>query len=126
MSDKNNKFGPLRRVIDTNTGEYEVYDFEGPPLEGIYQMDLTYDHATGHGAYMIKMDPGTVTTKHVHTLREEYLILEGDVIESDGSKFGPGDYLIYEPGSEHNTRTENGCVLIGFDYPSPDQLKAGQ
>ena len=65
---------------------------------------------------MIRMEPGTITTKHIHTLREEYLILEGDIIESDGTVLGPG--------SEHNSRTENGALVIGFGYPSPDQLKA--
>jgi quercetin dioxygenase-like cupin family protein len=112
------------KVINTKKAEYYVYDFEGPSLEGVYQLDLSYDQETGHGAYMIRMEPGTITTKHIHTLREEYLILEGDIIESDGTVLGPGDYIIYEPGSEHNSRTENGALVIGFDYPSPDQLKA--
>ena len=112
------------KVINTNTAEYYVYDFEGPALDGVYQLDLSYDQETGHGAYMIRMEPGTITTKHVHTLREEYLIIEGDIIESDGTVLGPGDYIIYEPGSEHNSRTESGALIIGFDFPSPDQLKA--
>jgi len=112
------------KVIDTGKAEYSVYDFEGPALDGVYQLDLTYDRETGHGAYMIRMEPGTITTRHVHTLREEYLIIEGDIVESDGTVLGPGEYIVYEPGSEHNSRTEHGALLIGFDYPSPDQLKA--
>jgi hypothetical protein len=124
MSDQTGEKQQRGKVIDTKTAEYYVYDFAGPALDGIYQLDLTYDRKTGHGAYMIKMEPGTITTRHVHRLREEYLILEGDIIESDGTVLGPGDYIIYEPGSEHNSRTENGALLIGFDYPSPDQLSA--
>ena len=112
------------KVINTKSAEYYAYDFGGPVLDGVYQLDLSYDRNTGHGAYIVKMDPGTITTAHVHELREEYLSLEGDIIESDGTVLGPGDYIIYEPGSEHNSRTENGALLIGFDYPSPDQLKA--
>jgi anti-sigma factor ChrR (cupin superfamily) len=124
MNNQPNQNKNQSKVIDTNVAEYYVYDFAGPALEGVYQLDLSYDQKTGHGAYMIRMDPGTITTKHVHTLREEYLILEGDIIESDGTVLGPGDYIIYEPGSEHNSRTENGCLVIGFDFPSPYQLKA--
>ena len=60
------------KVINTNKAEYYVYDFEGPALDGVYQLDLSYDQETGQGAYMIRMEPGTITTKHVHTLREEY------------------------------------------------------
>ena len=112
------------KVINTNTAEYQVYDFAGPPLEGVYQLDLSLDKETGHGAYIVKMAPGTATTRHVHTVREEFMVLEGDIIESDGTVLGPGDYIIYEPGSEHNSRTETGAVLIGFDFPSPDQIKA--
>jgi len=122
MNDKSNQFGNQRQIVNTNTAKYSVYDFGGPALEGIHQLDLSYDQKSGHGAYMIKMEPGTITTKHVHTVREEYLIMEGDMVESDGTVLGPGDYVIYEPGTEHNSRTINGCTIIGFDYPVPDSL----
>ncbi|MEM9605163.1 MAG: cupin domain-containing protein [Pseudomonadota bacterium] len=116
------------RVINTASAEYVPYDFGGPVLDGVFQMDLSYDSDTGHGAYLVKMAPGTVTTPHVHAVREEFMVLEGDIIESDGTVLGPGDYIIYEPGTEHCSRTETGAVLIGFDFQSPAQLtdaKAG-
>jgi len=62
------------------------------------------------------MEPGAETIRHVHRRREEFLILEGELIESDGRRLGPGDYTIYQPGTEHNSRTETGCLLIGIDY----------
>lgn len=121
MSDKSNQFGHQRKIINTNDAQYAPYDFAGPTLDGVFQLDLSYDQNTGHGAYMIRMEAGTITTKHIHTVREEYLIMEGDLIESDGIELGPGDYVIYEPGTEHNSRTVNGCTLIGFDYPAPNK-----
>lgn len=120
MKKQTDRFGDKRRIIDTNSEKYGIYDFGGPVLEGIYQLDLTYDRDSGHGAYLIRMEPGTETTAHVHSVREEYLILEGDVVESDGTVLGPGDYVIYEPGTEHSSRTVKGCLLIGFDYPAPE------
>jgi mannose-6-phosphate isomerase-like protein (cupin superfamily) len=111
-----NKPDANRRVIDTRNSEYEVYDFGGPKLEDIGQLDLSYDRKTGHGAYMIRMQPGAETTAHRHDVREEYLILEGDLVEPGGLILGPGDYIIYEPGSVHSSRTVNGCLLVGFDY----------
>jgi len=120
VSKKPDHFGDQRRIVDTSTAKFSIYDFAGPPLEGVHQLDLSYDQETGHGAYMIRMEAGTVTTSHVHTLREEYLILEGDLIESDGTELKQGDYVIYEPGTKHNSRTVNGCVLVGFDYPAPN------
>jgi len=121
MSNNSSEFGDQRKIIDTNTASYEVYDFGGPALPGVLQLDLSYDQKSGHGAYMIKMEPGTVTTSHVHQVREEYLIMEGDLVESDGTELGPGDYVIYEPGTEHNSSTVNGCTIVGFDYPTPDK-----
>ena len=92
-----------RRVINTQNAKYEDYDFEGPILKDIGQLDLTYDRETGLGAYMIRMQAGSETTRHVHTIREEYLIIDGDLVESDGLVLGSGDYVIYETGTKHNT-----------------------
>jgi mannose-6-phosphate isomerase-like protein (cupin superfamily) len=117
MKKDTDAFGDQRQIINTNEVEYYPYDFGGPVSDGVYQHDLSYNRDSGHGMYLIRMEPGTETTRHVHSMREEYLILEGDVVESDGTVLGPGDYVIYEPGTEHNSRTVNGCRVIGFDYP---------
>lgn len=116
MKSQSNHYGNQRQIINTKTAKFDIYDFGGPVLEGIGQLDLSYDRETGHGVYMIRMEPGTETTAHVHTVREEYLILEGDLVESDGTVLGPGDYVIYEPGTKHSSRTVNGCLAIGFEY----------
>lgn len=105
-----------RRIIRTASTAFAPYDFEGPLQEDMTQLSLSYDRESGQGAYMIRMEPGAETIRHVHRRREEYLILEGDLVESDGTELGPGDYVIYPPGSEHNSRTVNGCLLIGIDY----------
>jgi anti-sigma factor ChrR (cupin superfamily) len=115
MHSKTDQYGDQRQIIRTKEAEFGKYDFGGPPLEGISQLDLTYDRNTGFGAYIIRMQPGTETTAHVHTVREEYLIIEGDLVEPDGTVLGPGDYVIYYPGSRHSSRTVDGCLLIGFD-----------
>ena len=49
QSDQKMKQG---KVINTNTAEYYTYDFEGPALDGVYQLDLTYDQdGTRHDYY---------------------------------------------------------------------------
>lgn len=112
---------PGRRIVRTADADFEIYDLDGPVQEDMRQLGLSYDRDTGQGAYMIRMQPGAETLRHVHGRREEYLILEGDLIESDGTRLGPGDYVIHEPGSEHNSRTEHGCLLIGVDYSWDDR-----
>ena len=107
---------PERHIIKTATAHYETYDLEGEVQDDMRFLGLSHDRKSGQGAYMIRMAPGAETIRHVHRRREEYLILEGDLVESDGTVLGPGDYVIYPPGSEHNSRTVEGCLLIGFDY----------
>ena len=91
-------------------------------MEGEVQSDmsyvpLTYDQAgDGNGAYVIRMQPGAATIPHVHEGNEDYLILEGELIESDGTVLGPGTFVHYEPGTRHNSRTETGCLLFGVDW----------
>ena len=115
MSNTNNS-NANRRIIKTTSADFGPYEFEGPLQEDMSLLWLSYDQETRQGAYMIRMEPGAETIRHVHKRREEYLILEGDLVESDGTVLGPGDYVIHEPGSEHNSRTVNGCFLIGIDY----------
>ena len=81
MTRESNPYGDQRKIIKTREAQFDKYDFGGPVLEGVSQLDLSYDRRTGHGVYMVRMEPGTETTEHVHQCREEYLILEGDVVE---------------------------------------------
>ena len=57
---------------------------------------------------------------------EEFPILEGELIESDGTVLRKGDFTSYRPGSRRNSRTETGCLLVGFDRDPPPRswLKA--
>lgn len=110
-----------RKVINIHDkAAYQVYD-----LEGEVQTDMSYINLTmrqgggGEGAYVIRMAPGAETIAHTHTRNEDYLILEGDLIEPDGTRYGPGDFVHYAPGSHHNSRTEGGCLLIGVDWGRP-------
>lgn len=117
MSDSTKrKTAELREVISTYNTEFSVYDLDGPVQDDMGLIRLSYDAESGQGAYMIRMEPGAETIAHVHKRREEYFIIEGDLIESDGKVLGPGDYVVYQPGSYHNSRTDTGCLLIGIDY----------
>ena len=112
MNDANAK----RLIFHTASTPFDPYDFDGPVQEDMSYLKLDYDPDSGQGAYLIRMEPGAETIAHVHKRREEYYIIEGDLVESDGTVLGPGDYVVYHPGSRHNSRTENGCLLLGIDY----------
>ena len=118
------KTAELREIVETRNAEFSVYDFDGPVQEDMQLLKLSYDDETKQGAYMIRMEPGAETIAHVHRRREEYFIIEGDLVECDGKVLGPGDYVVYQPGSYHNSRTVNGCLLVAIDYSYADEPKS--
>lgn len=105
-----------REITNIHTSPYQPYDMEGPVHDDISYIPLTYDKTKRRGTYVIRMEPGSQTVHHTHEQNEDFLILEGDLIEPDGQRLGPGDFVHYKSGSRHNSRTENGCLIIGFDW----------
>ena len=107
---------PGREIIKTRDTDFEPYDLDGPEQPDISLLRLSFDLATREGAYMMRLQPGAETIAHTHRRREEYIILEGSLIEDDGTVLKPGDYVMYEPGTKHNSRTEEGCLLLAIDW----------
>ncbi len=108
-----------RRIFATRSLEMQPYDLDGPLQPEMTFAPLSYDAGRGRGSYLMRMAPGAATIPHEHASREEFLILEGEAIEHDGTVLRPGDWIVYEPGSYHGTRTETGCLLLGIDWDPP-------
>ena len=96
---------------------------DGTKADDIALALLSYDRATQRGSYLMRMAPGSSTVAHTHDCRKEFIVLEGQAIESDGTVLEPGDWIVYEPGSHHNTRTETGCLLLGLDWDARDRTR---
>jgi len=109
-----------RKIVNLHDAAYGPYDMEGPVQADMSLLLGSYDDRTKRGIYVIRMEPGAQTIAHTHGCTEEFLILEGELIESDGHVLKRGDLVTYAPGSHHNSRTETGCLLIGFDWDRPD------
>ena len=60
------------------------------------------------------MDPGAKSLPQTHTGHEEFLMLEGELSDADGKVFKKGDFVSFEPGSEHSSYTKNGCLVLVF------------
>lgn len=108
-----------RRIFPTRGLALRPYDLDGPVQPDIAWIPLSYDTARERGSYLMRLGPGAATLPHQHVAREEFLILEGEAIEHDGTVLKPGDWIVYEPGSYHGTRTETGCLLLGLDWEPP-------
>ena len=88
---------------------------EGPVQEDITWLPISWDDDAGQGSYLMRMEPGAVTIEHEHAGFEEFLILEGDLVDSDGTAFGPGDFVSYEGGT-HSSHTVGGCLIAVFEW----------
>lgn len=65
----------------------------------------------GTGFHVYRMPAGMTTRGHRHNGDEQFLILEGELVESDGTVLKAGDLVFYADRSEHNSYTPNGCLL---------------
>jgi anti-sigma factor ChrR (cupin superfamily) len=107
---------PGRKVLNVHTTPYREYDMEGPVQAEMSWLPISYDQATGQGCYAMRMEPGAVTIAHDHAGMEEFLILEGELVDDDGTLFRAGDFVSYEGGTHHNSRTETGCLIAVFEW----------
>ena len=105
-----------RIVVNAHTTEFLPYDLEGPVQPEMSWLPVSYDRETGEGCYLMRMQPGAVTIAHEHRGMEEFLVLEGDLVDSDGRVFTAGDFVSYRPGTRHNSWTEGGCLLAVFEW----------
>lgn len=113
----NNRNG--REVIDPRNARYRDYDLEGTVQPEMSWLPISYNKATGQGSYIMRMAPGAVTIAHDHPGYEEFLVLEGELIDDDGVRFKTGDFVSYKPGTHHNSRTETGCLIAVFEWRPP-------
>lgn len=105
-----------RRIIRKAERQWGPYDLDGPLDEDFGLIPLTYRKELGEGTYLMRMDPGAVTVPHEHRGYEDFLMLEGELIDDDGTVIGPGDLVTYAPGTFHNSRTETGCVILVCEW----------
>ena len=103
-----------KKITNLDKLTFEPFDKYGKPIKGWTWHKISFDEKTNFGTYISKIDPGTHTIPHVHTGHEEFLILEGELIDSDGTIFKKGDFISYEPNSSHSSFTKKGCVILTF------------
>ena len=74
-------------------------------------LQLDKGRELGTGFHVYRMPAGMTTRGNRHNEHEQFLILEGELHESDGTILKAGDLVFYRDGSEHNSYTPNGCLL---------------
>lgn len=109
-----------RTITSIAATPFNPYDLDGPVQPEMSWLSISYRKETGVGSYLMRMQPGAETIAHVHPGYEEFLVLEGELIDSDGTVFKTGDFVSFAPGTHHSSRTETGCLLAVFEWrPKP-------
>jgi len=100
-----------RRVANIADASFRPFVFPDGATLGDEVLQLDDGQPLGVGFHVYRMPPGMTTRRHRHNGHEQFLILEGELVESDGTVLRPGDLVFYRDGTEHNSHTPNGCLL---------------
>ncbi len=100
-----------RLVANIYDAAYEPFVFDDGLKLGDEVLQLKKDLPNGIGFHVYRMPPGMTTRPHRHNGDEQFLILEGELIENDGTVFKKGDLVWLRDGTEHCSHTPNGCLL---------------
>ena len=111
-----------RKITKLDKLEFKPFNKYGKPIQGWTWHNISFDKETNFGTYISKLEPGTKTLPHIHTGYEEFLILEGELIDSDGTIFKKGDFISYKPNSTHSSHSKKGCLILTFMRGHNNQL----
>jgi len=103
-----------RKITDPFNVKFEPFDNYGSEIPGMSWHKITYSKNTGQGSYILKMQSGAKSKLHEHTNFEEFIMLDGELIDADNKVFKKGDIVTFEPGSSHSSYSQNGCLILVF------------
>ena len=114
----------LRSLIRTSDENFQTYNRYGKTLPGVEWLPLSGGAKANKEVYLIRFGPGSRSHPHIHQGSEEFLVLDGELTDHDGMVFQSGDFVRFDPGSEHWSYSEKGCTLLvilagGTNRPVP-------
>ena len=112
-----------RKITNALNVKFQPFDNYGTPVPGMSWYKISYNKEKGQGSYILKMEPGAKSLPHKHVNYEEFLILDGELIDPDDKIFKKGDFITFEPGSSHSSYTKTGCLLLVFQRARNELLK---
>lgn len=99
------------RVVNIKNAAYAPFVYPDGVALGDSILQLDDSRPLGEGFHVYRMPAGMRTRSHRHNGNEQFLVLEGELHESDGTIFRAGDLVFYRDGTEHNSWTPDGCLL---------------
>jgi len=80
-----------RRVANIHAAEYKPWINRDGKTSNSSILQLNPDRPFGIGFHVYRMEPGARSDAHEHSGAEEFLVLEGRLIDNDGTVYGPGE-----------------------------------
>ena len=100
-----------RKIANIHQATFLPFVYEDGVSLGDTVLQLDDSLELGVGFHVYRMPPGMTTRGHRHNGHEQFLILEGELHESDGTVLRAGDMVFYRDGTEHNSFSPGGCLL---------------
>ncbi|OLF14686.1 AMP-binding protein [Actinophytocola xanthii] len=79
----------------------------GVDIHRLYRVEQT--EAT---AFLVRFGPGAHGDLHEHLDYELMFVLDGELCNDNGDRYGVGDLVVEEPHSVHRVSSEHGCTLL--------------
>lgn len=74
------------------------------------------DDPAGYRTMLMQIAPGPLGVMHAHDTIEQIYVLEGDFFDDEAS-YGPGDFVVRMPGTQHRAGSRNGCTMMVIYAP---------
>jgi len=69
------------------------------------------DDPAGYSTMLLQVAPGPLGELHAHDTIEQIYVLEGDFFDDEAS-YGPGDFVVRMPGTQHRAGSRCGCTMM--------------
>ena len=114
-----------RKVVNYKEAEFQVYSLQGKPQEDISWHNISWSDEENSGFFLAKFEPGAVSIPHEHLGYEEFVILEGELVDHDGWVYRTGDCVSLSAGSRHFSRSDTGAIVAVFVRGGFETLEGG-
>ncbi|MEO0882966.1 MAG: cupin domain-containing protein [Pseudomonadota bacterium] len=94
------------------------------PMKGVMRRPLDrVGDEVARATTIVRYDPGSHFSPHVHTGGEEFIVLDG-VFQDEHGDFPVGSYIRNPPGSSHTPGSEPGCTIFVklWQFEPDDQI----
>jgi len=92
-------------------------------MNGLKWLPLSKVQNPEHEVFIIRFEANSSSSLHRHNGFEEFLVLDGELIDADGKVFKKGDYIKFEKGSEHSSFSKKGCTLLVILYGGKNEIR---